>query len=409
MAYRSPITEPLLRSRSGALIAAMAFSTTTTGALIICVPLELRQLHAGPNESGLTLAMFGFGMLSFEWLWGAIADRFGYGGPLAISQGLYALCIAALSQVDSVPLIAVTYFLACGAMVAGGPIPRSYIGTTVHRHLRATGLALLASQWVIAEALGAGVAGALIDRFPIRSVMLASAALPLVSGILVALVFRGDARPAHSQEGERRTQPSREGATVVRVLVITAVLALLVQIGLGGELALLPLLVTDSLHLSASAAGTAVLVVGLIGGLLLIPGGRAADWWGRRPAMVVGGLVSAAGFLVYAVSGNLQTVLVGAILRAAGASLIWPAATAWVSEAMPRRRHGFYMGLFGEFENLGVTIGPVAGGLIWSMAGIQSAFYLYAASAVAAAIVAAIMVRTAVRAVPRRGYSESRQ
>ena len=50
------------------------------------------------------------------------------------------------------------------------------------------------------------------------------------------------------------------------------------------------------------------------------------------------------------------------------------------------------MGLFGEFENVGVTIGPMLGGLAWSLAGIQSAFYTYAAAALIAAVIAAVMV-----------------
>jgi MFS family permease len=79
-------------------------------------------------------------------------------------------------------------------------------------------------------------------------------------------------------------------------------------------------------------------------------------------------------------------------VRAAGAALIWPAATAWIAESMPRRRHAFYMGLFGEFENIGVTVGPIIGGLVWAAAGISAAFYAYAIAAVGAAVVAALTV-----------------
>jgi len=85
-------------------------------------------------------------------------------------------------------------------------------------------------------------------------------------------------------------------------------------------------------------------------------------------------------------------IIAGAVVRALGAALIWPAATAWIAESMPRRRHAFYMGLFGEFENFGVTVGPVLGGLAWSVAGIQTAFYIYAVGALLAAAVAAVMV-----------------
>jgi predicted MFS family arabinose efflux permease len=63
-----------------------------------------------------------------------------------------------------------------------------------------------------------------------------------------------------------------------------------------------------------------------------------------------------------------------------------------MSESMPRQRHALYMGLFGEFENIGVTIGPILGGLAWSMAGIQAAFYAYALAALLAAVVAVVFV-----------------
>ncbi len=388
--------EPLIRSRSGGLIAAMTFSTLATGLLQICLPLELRQLRASPNEIGLTLSMFGFGMFAFEWLWGILADRAGYRAPLIASQLLYAASIVLLARVDSILLIAVSYLLASGMMVAVGPIARSYLGTALQSRLRATGLALLSAQWVIAEALGAGAGGQLIDHFPIRSVMLAGAVLPVVSGLLAVWVFRGYSHAEHrgswAADDKARTEESRAGGGVLRVLAVTASMVLLVQVGAGGELALLPLLVTTHLQLSAASAGTAMLAVGLIGGVLLVPGGNASDRWGRKPTMIAGGIVSAVGFVIYSTSGSFVQVIAGAAVRALGASLIWPAATAWIAESMPRRRHALFMGLFGEFENVGVTIGPILGGVAWSLAGIQAAFYTYAAAALLASAIAAVFV-----------------
>jgi MFS family permease len=390
------ITDSLIRSRSGGLIAALTFSTLAAGLLQICLPLELRQLHASPNEIGLALAMFGFGMFAFEWLWGVLADRYGYGGPLVVSQLLYAACIVLLARADSVLFIAISYLLASGMFVAAGPVARSYLGTSLHSRLRATGLALVSAQWVIAEAIGAGAGGQLIDHFPIRSVLYASAVLPAVTGLLVLWVFRGhsgtDHRAGTPGDDAARIEESRAGGGVLRVLLVTASMALLIMLGAGGELALLPLLVTSHLQLSAASAGTAMLVVGVVGGILMVPGGYAADRWGRKQAMIAGGAISAVGFIVYALAGTFAAVIVGAAIRALGGALIWPAAIAWISESIPRRRHAFFMGIFGEFENVGVTIGPVLGGLAWSLAGIQSAFYVYAAAALVAAVIAAAMV-----------------
>jgi MFS family permease len=392
-----PQPESLIRGKSGALIAAMTFANLATGLLQICLPLELRQLRASPTEIGVSLSMFGFGMFAFEWLWGVLADRAGYRTPLVVSQLLYAACIVLLSRVDSIALIAASYFLASGMLVAVGPIARSYLGTALQSRLRATGLALLAASWVVAEAVGAGAGGQLIDHFPIRSVILAGAALPLGSALLAIWVFKGYAPRDHhgpwTADDEARSEESRAGGGVLRILAVTASLVLLIQVGAGGELALLPLFVTTHLHLSAASAGTALLAVGLIGGLLLIPGGNASDRWGRRPTMIAGGVLSAAGFVIYATSGTFVQVIAGAGVRALGAALIWPAATAWMAETMPRRRHALYMGLFGEFENVGITIGPILGGVAWSLAGIQAAFYTYAVAALLASAVAAVFIR----------------
>jgi MFS transporter, DHA1 family, multidrug resistance protein len=390
----------LIRSRSGALIAGLAFSTIATGVLLISVPLELRQMHATPEETGVTLSMFGFGMFAFEWVWGLIADRRGYRSPLIVSLVLYAACIVLLAAARTVPLIAITYFLGCGMMVAVGPVARSYLGTSLHVRLRATGLGLLSSQWTIAEAIGAGAGGWLIDRFPIQTVILGAAILPLISAVLCVWAFRGysHAEQMRRRTGEdRRVADARAGSSIAMVIALTASIALLVQIGLGGEGAFLPLLVTGRLHLSASSAGAALLAVGLVGGLLLVPGGAASDRWGRKPTMVAGGVVSAGGFVVYAVAGSFPAVLAGAVLRAAGSSLLWPAATAWISESVPRRRHALFMGLFGEFENIGVTLGPAVGGLVWAGFGIQSAFFVYAVAALAASVIALVAVRSGKR------------
>jgi MFS family permease len=390
-----PPTVSLLRSRSAALIAALFIASIATGVILISIPLKLAQLKATPNEIGLTLAMFGLGMFIFEALWGLVADRFGYRTPLIVSAILYSICIVILARTDTVPVIAAGYLLAAGMMVAAGPIGRSYVGTSLPAGLRGTGLAFLSAAWVIGGALGSGVGGLLIDRLTIAPVLTGSAVLPLLSAAMIALIFRGysdSSRRSRIREGESRGAGAAEGIRVARVLVVTASMIFLIHLGAGGETALLPLLVTSHLHLSAATAGSALFAVGLMEGLLLVPGGWASDRWGRRPTMIAGGILLAAGFVAYSLAGGIAVVFIGAGLRASGMSLTWPAATAWISEAMPRRRHALMMGLFGEFENAGITVGPMLGGLTWSLAGIQTAFVTYAAAALLAAAIAVVMV-----------------
>ena len=385
----------LVRSRSGAVLGALSVSTVATGVMFIAVPLELRSLHAAPREIGITLAMFGLGTFLFEWVWGVIADRVGYQWPLIVSMVLFAGGVFLLARSNTVPLIAASYLLTAGMLVSVGPVGRSFLGTTLPPNLRATGLAVLSAEWLVGDAIGAGAGGFLLEHMSTRDVLTAASVLPLISAGLLVLVFRGYAethgRNTWSEE-DVRVERERTGPSVVRVLLVTAAIMILFQIGLAGETALLPLLVTTHLNLSAATAGSALFAAGMFGGLLLVPGGIASDRWGRGLAMVAGAVLSAVGFALYATAGVFGVVIAAAAVRAVGASLIWPAATAWISEASPRRRHALVMGLFGEFENLGLFLGPVIGGIAWSLAGIQAAFVTYAVASLLAAGVAAIGV-----------------
>ncbi len=403
----------LFRSRSGALVAALAVSTLATGVVQIAVPLELRSLHASPAETGIALSMFGFGMFTFEWVWGLLADRFGYRVPLIASSVLYGLSIALLARAGSVAEIAVAYFASTGMMVAAGPLGRSFIGTTLPPRLRATGLALISAMWVFSSAIGSGAGGQLIERVPIPSVLLVAAFLPVVSAALLALVFRGyrETRGIWRDDDQPKAAGAAGTPDFARVLAVTAVIVLLLEIGAGGEGALLPLLVTDHLHLSAADAGLSLFLLGIFTGLLLVPGGMAADRFGRRRVMVAGAVISTVGFGAYVVAGSFAAIIAGTALRAVGSAMVWPAATAWISEAAPHRRHALVMGLYGEFENFGVTLGPVIGGLVWSAYGIQAAFVAYAIASLATAAVVAVAVagRPANAKILIREVSDDRQ
>ncbi|HET7465471.1 MAG TPA: MFS transporter [Candidatus Dormibacteraeota bacterium] len=388
----------VVRSRGGALLGALAISTVATGVMFIAVPLELRSLHASPQATGITLAMFGLGAFLFEWVWGLVADRFGYARPLVVSMILFSAGMVFLARSTTVPQIALSYLVTTAMLVSVGPIGRSFLGTTLPPHLRATGLAVLSAEWLIGDAIGSGAGGLLIERMPISSVLSAAAVLPLITAALLVLVFRGY-RQRFGHEVEPGAAQGARGRDWVPVMVVTAAIMVLFQVGAFGETAFLPLLVTVHLNLSAADAGTALFAAGLVGGLLLVPGGMASDRWGRRPAIIAGCLISAVGFLLYAVAGVFAAVIVAAAVRALGSSLIWPAATAWISDAAPRRRHALMMGLFGEFENLGGALGPAVGGIAWSMAGIPATFVVYAVAVGLAAAVAGLTGRLTPAAV----------
>jgi hypothetical protein len=166
-------------------------------------------------------------------------------------------------------------------MVAVGPIGRSFLGTSLPPQYQATGLALLAAQWVIGEAIGAGAGGLLIDHMPIRTVLYVAAVMPALSAVLVFLVFSG-----YQESGGRRATsrgpPSAKpaGLSLIRVMIITASIVLLLRIGAGGE----PPRPRSPRTLASASLRTAMFI-GHAGRAPWSPA-DGLDRWGRRATMI---------------------------------------------------------------------------------------------------------------------------
>src|SRR5438270_9105469 len=95
-----------------------------------------------------------------------------------------------------------------------------------------------------------------------------------------------------------------------RVLVWMCVLIAVNQLGFGGIVPVLALY-ARSFGVTQSAIGVAIAVYGLARFLVALPAGQLADRVGRRKALALGGLVTAAGNLLCAYAPTFAA-LVGA-------------------------------------------------------------------------------------------------
>ena len=97
------------------------------------------------------------------------------------------------------------------------------------------------------------------------------------------------------------------------------------QLGFGAVVAVLALY-ARSFGVSQSAIGLAIAIYGLARFLVAMPAGQLADRVGRRPALALGGVVSAAGNLVCAWAPTFALFIVG---RFASGSAPSRSASAW--------------------------------------------------------------------------------
>lgn len=144
----------------------------------------------------------------------------------------------------------------------------------------------------------------------------------------------------------------------------------------------------EAFALDAVGLGWVVTSYSLATAVLLLPSGRIGDLWGRKPVFVWGLVVYAAGALLAAGAGSGAALLAGRIVNGIGAGMNFATGMAILVTAVPPHDRGRVIGWNVAAVYLGLSVGPVLGGVIAHDLGWRWIFGLGGATALAAAAVA---------------------
>jgi predicted MFS family arabinose efflux permease len=134
------------------------------------------------------------------------------------------------------------------------------------------------------------------------------------------------------------------------------------------------------LGIALAAYAIPILVVSL-------PLGRLADRVGRRPLLLGGLALTAAGSILIAFSDALGLLIIGRAVQGVGSAASWIAALALVSDLAPPGRKGASIGFALAANSVGAIAGPALGGLTGDVIGFEFPFFLVAGVTVMLGIV----------------------
>jgi len=362
---------PEVRALSGvAFMVALGF-----GLVAPALPLFASEFGVGKAAAGAVVSVFALMRLVVAPFVGRLVNAIGERMLLATGIGIVAVssALAGLSQ---------SYWQLLVLRGAGGAGSIMFSVSAVSllvrvtpSHLRGRAQGVWAGSFLIG--MVAGPAVGTVATFSLRLPFFLYAGTLVVAGLLGLGALR------HSELAARQSARTEPLALAVAVRDRSYLAALAAAFAgafafIGARSALVPLYVRDSLHLSASWAYAAFLVVSLVSGALLLPTGKIADTVGRRPVIVVGLLVGATAFLllptVPAKTGLVAVmVLVGV---AAAADSVAPGA---MMGDVVSGRGGTVVAVYQMAGDLGLVLGPVVTGWVVDTAGYSPAFAVCAA------------------------------
>ncbi|WP_156723596.1 MFS transporter [Streptomyces apocyni] len=98
--------------------------------------------------------------------------------------------------------------------------------------------------------------------------------------------------------------------------------------------------------------------------VFLMAGAAAGDRFGRRRMFVVGLVVFTGASAACALSDSSQQLIVARAVQGLGAAMVMPLTLTLLTVAVPPRRRGIALGIWGALSGLAVALGPLIGGAV---------------------------------------------
>jgi MFS family permease len=347
------------------------------GIVVPAVPLFALEFGVGTTAAGAVVSAFALMRLLSGLAGGRLVDRVGERAALLAGLGVVAVSSLLAGLAVSYPQLLVLRAVGGIGSAVFTISATSLLLRVASAAQRGQTQSIYRGGFLIGGIIGPAFGGAVIG-WSIRAPFFLYAGTLLLAGIVAATMLP---KPPPVQEPLPGAPARTSLATALANPAYRAALAGNFAVGFsvfGVRSAVVPLLVVQGLDLQPYWIGVAFTVAALVQALLLLPAGRAVDEVGRRPTLVVGGLLTAASLVALAAAQGPVSLLLAMTLFAGGASLLSVAPAAIVGDVV-EGKGGTAIAVWQMTSDLGAVIGPVLAGLLIDRASFSTSLLVSAA------------------------------
>ena len=174
-------------------------------------------------------------------------------------------------------------------------------------------------------------------------------------------------------------------------VIALSLMMLIVMVGSSAVIPVLPQYARD-FGVSIAVVGLVIATNSSMRMLIGFPTGVLTDRWGRRPFVIAGMLITAAGALTSWSATGIGTLFAGQALVGIGAAFYATAALSMVVDLADATNRGKATGLYMMGFHLGAVFGPGIGGWLAYRHGLNSPFLVFSILATVAAAAAAVSI-----------------
>ena len=327
--------------------------------------LYVESLGIGIMEWSLLAAAAALGMFLLEWVWGALYDKIDRRLLMIVSVLGMSILFPLYTIQRLIPYFLVFQFISGAIGVALGPITCAYVSDATPRE----SIGLFSSLWWTCFILGRTI-GPLLGAFiaQVWSFQLTFFASTLLSLVTVALILISFPKGQATQRiGSLTIMSDLKAVLRVRSMGFLFLSALFAFMGVALMRSFLPLYASEQVRMSTLEVGVLISATSGVQLIALPSLGWVSDEFGRRRTVLLGFGLTSLAFLLFFLVGTPTQLMIVSLIVSVGLSASSLLLLALIPDVASNRAYGAVVGVYGSFEDVGLILGPVVFGLIWSV------------------------------------------
>jgi len=305
---------------------------------------------------------------------GRLSDR--SGRKLFICIGLFIYAIISLGyiwadNVSQLTLVRLIQGAAAGMII---PIAQAYVGDISPEGEEGRWMGYFHTAFFAGFGFGPLMGGALTDYFGMNVAFSTMGGLNLLA-FLIAILFLPEIRQGKMAANPHLSFKEMSTSGMVKGLFS---FRLSISLGRGAFSCFLPIFAAIYIGLSPTLIGILLAVNILLMALLQVYSGNIADRFNRRALVVLGSLIGLIFLALIPLTDSFWQLLGLCALQGLGGAISLPAASALIIDEGRKFGMGSTIAVFTLAMSIGMTIGPLLGGVAADFVSINSVFYFAA-------------------------------
>ena len=339
------------------------------GAMMPSLALYAQSFGVSASAIGMAVAVYGMARFVIALPSGQLADRFGRRPTIALGGLISGLGNLWCALASSYPEFIAARFVAgagAGLIVTTGQVVLADITTP---QTRGRTIAIYQGVFIFAVGIGPFPGGLLAEHYGLAAPFTASGIASLLAGVVAWFAVSetrdlggkrpagGAVRPAFATQVQLLTgQPG--------FLLVSMISLMNAVVRTGGLFAIIPVLVTERLHLSVSAIGFALMLGSVCGLFAAYPAGWLADRYGRKAVIVPATVMTGVSMLLFCFVPSFAGFTAASIVWGIASSVGGSAPAAYAADQAPSGMNAAAMSIFRMTGDAGYMLGPLVLGLI---------------------------------------------